>query len=247
MQSENHHQPNKDQGIDLAVERWHKQWPTAGTAATGQRRVVHKKAHGYTQQQWCGHSCNRIDRSTMPKHLSRPRHHHPTVFKVTREQITDSANTPLTQSLDECNPSNFPADLPPDQSDPIPEATNGTDLNLWEQMQAFHSLPTTWAPIFHPSDTTVTSKSALTWMMSQPSLDNAWRQTYTWTEEEDSQLAALPPSVSMPRISLAMWNHWQGSNLKHRTECVDYWDHCRRCQRWQQDRCMPQLSQEPPQ
>ncbi len=155
------------------------------------------------------------------------------VFKVTREQITDSANTSLTQLLDECNPSNFPANLSPDQSNPILEAINSMDLNLWEQMWAFHSLPTTWAPIFHPSDTTVTSKLALTWMMSQPSLDNAWWQTYAWMEEGDSQLATLSPSVSMPRISLAMWNHWQDSNLKHRTECVDYWDHCCRCQRQQ--------------
>jgi len=44
-----------------------------------------------------------------------------------------------------------------------------------------------------------------------------------------------------------MWSNRQGSNLKHRAECADYWDHCRRCQRQQRDRCMPQTSQEPPQ
>jgi len=42
----------------------------------------------------------------------------------------------------------------PDQSNHlISEETNGTDLKQWEKIQALHSLPTTWSPIFQLSDT----------------------------------------------------------------------------------------------
>jgi len=126
----------------------------------------------------------------------------------------------------------LPSNFLPDQSNlPTFKETSGMDLEQQERMQAFHSLPTIWSPIFQLSNTKLTSESLLIQMMSQPHLDTAWHQTYAWTEEMDFQLAtyhSAPTScttASLQCISHAMWNHWQGSNSNQPTDCIKFWDH----------------------
>jgi len=100
----------------------------------------------------------------MKQHLSWPKHHHSTALKVMRELNMECTTTflkpsstvcctPLTMPSSMFTPSNFSSN----SDHPFSEVTNGMDLTLWEQMWAFHSLPTTWAPVtprqpaIHPS------------------------------------------------------------------------------------------------
>jgi len=152
-------------------------------------------------------------------HPGRPRQHHSMVQKATWEQILESSNIWLTQSPFCHILTNLPGLLPVQTNLPTFEENISMDITQWERMREFHSLPTTWSSIFPPSDTKLTRESALIWTMSQPSLEKAWCQTYTWIEEVDFKLAnycsapTSSPMTSLPHISHTMWNYQHGSNL----------------------------------
>jgi len=74
-------------------------------------------------------------------------------------QLLTCCHTPPTWP----SPMQLPANFLPDQSNlPTSEETSGTDLEQWERMQAFHSLPTTWSPMFKLSDTELAGELVLT-------------------------------------------------------------------------------------
>jgi len=76
-------------------------------------------------------------------------------LKAMREQTMENATTFPTQSSQfGCilptlpGSTHIPSNFSSAQSNhPISKVTNG-NLHWWEEMQAFHLLPTTWSPIF---------------------------------------------------------------------------------------------------
>jgi len=120
------------------------------------------------------------------------------------------------------------------------------DLKQWENMWAFYSLPTTWPASSQISDSMLTGKSVLRWMMLLPSLDTAWCPTYAWNAELEcsqwivhSTTTPICTTNQLPCISLTMWNYWQGSKLKKLSHCTAPWT----CTCRQQEK----LTQLPPQ
>jgi len=242
----------RNQDTDRGVEHSANQRPVPGTAAIEQQHEAHQKAQG----QRSGQAGNRTCGGTKMQHPSRLRHHRSTAAKVTKERVTtlqpQSAMpcwTMLPAPDYTCSNPKFVPNFPVDRSDTTSATTVSTDSYQWEQMRTFHALLFTRDPPFPTCDTTVTGESALSWTMSMPSLDTAWRRTYAWTEERKFQSVAPSAPVHLPRLSLAMWNHRLGPNQTNWTKGAEYWDHARRSQKRQAKlaHSMPQSSPEHPQ
>jgi len=95
------------------------------------------------------------------------------------------------------------------------------DLKQWENMWAFHSLPTSWPAISQLRDSMPMDELVLRQTMLHPSLDTAWCPTYAWTPQLDYSQQTIHSIVTpicttnrLPRISHAMWNYRQGFKLQ---------------------------------
>jgi len=126
-----------------------------------------------------------------PPMLAPPPCHLKSKVKSRAECGTSSSPHSLTTRSNQLNLSGPMSTLPcailAQSASSTAKDTNVTDLQQWEQMQTFHSLPTAWPPVSQSSNIMLLEESVLQWMMRQPSLDAAWRHTYAWMAQLDSQ------------------------------------------------------------